>query len=65
MDNDGRVMDSKALRKRVFYGGVEPELRKEVILWIFTNFMSKIMLFPLKLNIAYEILQRVYIRWRA
>ncbi|XP_078150698.1 rabGAP/TBC domain-containing protein isoform X2 [Carex rostrata] len=30
LDNDGRVMDSKALRKRVFYGGVEPELRKEV-----------------------------------
>ncbi|KAJ1700347.1 hypothetical protein LUZ63_000126 [Rhynchospora breviuscula] len=30
LDNDGRVVDSKALRKRVFYGGVEPELRKEV-----------------------------------
>ncbi|KAJ3677231.1 hypothetical protein LUZ60_002955 [Juncus effusus] len=30
LDNDGRVMDSKALRKRVFYGGVDPELRKEV-----------------------------------
>lgn len=44
MDNDGRVMDSKALRKRVFYGGVEPELRKEVIIWILTSFLFAIVI---------------------
>jgi TBC1 domain family member 15 len=41
LDNDGRVMDSKALRKRVFYGGVEPELRKEVIICVFATFSLK------------------------
>ncbi|TVU28212.1 hypothetical protein EJB05_19721 [Eragrostis curvula] len=30
LDPEGRVMDSKALRKKVFYGGVEHVLRKEV-----------------------------------
>ncbi|XP_062222237.1 uncharacterized protein LOC133921402 [Phragmites australis] len=30
LDPEGRVMDSKALRKKVFYGGVDPVLRKEV-----------------------------------
>lgn len=30
LDTEGRVMDSKALRKRIFYGGVEHNLRKEV-----------------------------------
>ncbi|GMH04544.1 hypothetical protein Nepgr_006384 [Nepenthes gracilis] len=30
LDSEGRVMDAKALKKRVFYGGVEHELRKEV-----------------------------------
>ncbi|MBA0806665.1 hypothetical protein Gohar_022531 [Gossypium harknessii] len=30
LDSEGRVVDSKALRKRIFYGGVEHELRKEV-----------------------------------
>ncbi|XP_059635136.1 uncharacterized protein LOC132277317 isoform X3 [Cornus florida] len=29
-DSEGRVMDSKALRKRIFYGGVEHRLREEV-----------------------------------
>ncbi|KAL2249463.1 TBC1 domain family member 15 [Sesamum indicum] len=33
MDAEGRVMDPKALRKRIFYGGVEHNLRKEV--WTF------------------------------
>lgn len=33
LDSEGRVMDSKALRKRIFYGGVEHNLRKEV--WSF------------------------------
>ncbi|KAF3453735.1 hypothetical protein FNV43_RR04176 [Rhamnella rubrinervis] len=33
LDSEGRVMDSKALRKRIFYGGVEHSLRKEV--WAF------------------------------
>ena len=30
LDNEGRVMDSEALRKRIFYGGVEHKLRREV-----------------------------------
>ncbi|XP_008785780.1 TBC1 domain family member 15 [Phoenix dactylifera] len=30
LDSEGRVMDSKAFRKRIFYGGVEHNLRKEV-----------------------------------
>uniref|UniRef100_A0A0D9VK31 TBC1 domain family member 15 n=1 Tax=Leersia perrieri TaxID=77586 RepID=A0A0D9VK31_9ORYZ len=30
LDPEGRVMDSKALRRRVFYGGVDHVLRKEV-----------------------------------
>ncbi|KAJ7978962.1 RabGAP/TBC domain-containing protein [Quillaja saponaria] len=29
LDSEGRVMDSKALRKRIFYGGLEHTLRKE------------------------------------
>ncbi|KAJ4708222.1 RabGAP/TBC domain-containing protein [Melia azedarach] len=33
LDNERRVMDSKALRKRIFYGGVEHKLRREV--WAF------------------------------
>ncbi|AQK54622.1 TBC1 domain family member 15 [Zea mays] len=30
LDREGRIMDSKALRKKVFYGGVDHALRKEV-----------------------------------
>ncbi|KAJ0984343.1 hypothetical protein J5N97_002699 [Dioscorea zingiberensis] len=30
LDSEGRIMDSNALRKRIFYGGVEFNLRKEV-----------------------------------
>lgn len=30
LDSEGRVVDVKALRKRIFYGGVEHSLRKEV-----------------------------------
>ncbi|KAK8953813.1 hypothetical protein KSP39_PZI002596 [Platanthera zijinensis] len=30
LDREGRILDSKALRKRIFYGGVEIDLRKEV-----------------------------------
>ncbi|XP_039014783.1 TBC1 domain family member 17-like isoform X2 [Hibiscus syriacus] len=30
LDSEGRVEDSKVLRKRIFYGGVEHKLRKEV-----------------------------------
>ncbi|XVE54461.1 hypothetical protein DITRI_Ditri03aG0083200 [Diplodiscus trichospermus] len=30
LDSEGRVVDSKALRKRIFYGGVEYKFRKEV-----------------------------------
>ncbi|KAM7511531.1 hypothetical protein LguiB_010406 [Lonicera macranthoides] len=30
LDPEGRVLDSEALRKRIFYGGVEHGLRKEV-----------------------------------
>ncbi|KAG6662505.1 hypothetical protein I3843_03G230100 [Carya illinoinensis] len=33
LDSEGRVMDSKALRKRIFYGGLEHGLRKEA--WAF------------------------------
>lgn len=33
LDSEGRVMDSKALRKRIFYGGVEHSLRKEVCIY--------------------------------
>ncbi|XP_022946430.1 TBC1 domain family member 15 isoform X2 [Cucurbita moschata] len=33
LDAEGRVLDSKSLRKRIFYGGVEHNLRKEV--WAF------------------------------
>ncbi|PON99827.1 Rab-GTPase-TBC domain containing protein [Trema orientale] len=33
LDSEGRITDSKALRKRIFYGGVEHILRKEV--WAF------------------------------
>ncbi|KAL9440377.1 hypothetical protein AB3S75_019108 [Citrus x aurantiifolia] len=33
LDNEGRVMDSNALRKRIFYGGVDHKLRREV--WAF------------------------------
>ncbi|KAL2465523.1 RabGAP/TBC domain-containing protein [Abeliophyllum distichum] len=33
LDSEGRVMDSKELRKRIFYGGVEHNLRAEV--WTF------------------------------
>ncbi|XP_052182235.1 uncharacterized protein LOC127794943 isoform X2 [Diospyros lotus] len=29
-DSEGRIMDSEALRKRIFYGGVDHRLRKEV-----------------------------------
>ncbi|ONK78949.1 uncharacterized protein A4U43_C01F1330 [Asparagus officinalis] len=30
LDSEGRIVDSKALRKRIFYGGVEHGLRKEI-----------------------------------
>lgn len=30
LDSEGRVIDSKALKKRIFYGGVEHRLRREV-----------------------------------
>ncbi|CAG7892710.1 unnamed protein product [Brassica rapa] len=30
LDSEGRVVESKALRERVFYGGIEHHLRKEV-----------------------------------
>ncbi|KAE7998921.1 hypothetical protein FH972_003414 [Carpinus fangiana] len=33
LDSEGKVLDSKALRKRIFYGGVEHGLRKEA--WAF------------------------------
>ncbi|KAL3535889.1 hypothetical protein ACH5RR_004350 [Cinchona calisaya] len=33
LDSEGRVMDAKALKKRIFYGGVEHSMRKE--LWPF------------------------------
>ncbi|KAK9100705.1 hypothetical protein Scep_024135 [Stephania cephalantha] len=30
LDAEGRILDSKDLRKRIFYGGVEHQLRKEI-----------------------------------
>ncbi|KAG6551031.1 hypothetical protein Mapa_007264 [Marchantia paleacea] len=33
MDSEGRVVDPKALRKRIFHGGVEPEVRH--VIWKF------------------------------
>ncbi|OIT07296.1 galacturonosyltransferase 8 [Nicotiana attenuata] len=30
LDSEGRIIDSQALRKRIFYGGVEKGLRKEI-----------------------------------
>ena len=33
LDAEGRVMDPKSLKKRIFYGGVEHNLRKEVCNW--------------------------------
>ncbi|CAM8923409.1 unnamed protein product [Rhodiola kirilowii] len=30
LDSEGRVMDPNALRKRIFYGGIEHKLRKEI-----------------------------------
>lgn len=30
LDSEGRVTDSEAMRKRIFYGGLDHELRKEV-----------------------------------
>ena len=30
LDSEGRVTDSEALRKRVFYGGLDHDLRNEV-----------------------------------
>eukprot|EP00244_Chara_vulgaris_P005353 TRINITY_DN2119_c0_g1_i3.p1 TRINITY_DN2119_c0_g1~~TRINITY_DN2119_c0_g1_i3.p1 ORF type:complete len:735 (+),score=130.92 TRINITY_DN2119_c0_g1_i3:174-2378(+) len=38
MDADGRISDPKALRKRVFYGGVEPSIRKEVWKFLLGHF---------------------------
>ncbi|KAL2619860.1 hypothetical protein R1flu_000065 [Riccia fluitans] len=33
LDSEGRVMDPKALRKRIFHGGIEPEVRH--VVWKF------------------------------
>ncbi|XP_064942368.1 uncharacterized protein LOC135595417 isoform X2 [Musa acuminata AAA Group] len=30
LDSEGRILDSKALRERIFYGGVDQNIRKEV-----------------------------------
>lgn len=30
LDSEGRVTDSEALRKRIFYGGLDHKLRNEV-----------------------------------
>lgn len=38
MDYEGRIMDSEALRKRIFYGGVEHELRKEVRILLYVGY---------------------------
>jgi len=38
LDNKGRVVDPKALKKRVFHGGVEPNLRREVWKFLLGHF---------------------------
>lgn len=38
LDYEGRIMDSEALRKRIFYGGVEHELRKEVRILLYVGY---------------------------
>lgn len=43
LDSEGRVNDPKALRKRIFYGGVVHELRKEVC--IFMVLMTRFLLY--------------------
>lgn len=32
LDSEGRVMDPDALKKRIFYGGLEHDSRKEVLM---------------------------------
>lgn len=38
LDNEGRVVDPKALKKRVFHGGIEPNLRPEVPILTISRF---------------------------
>jgi hypothetical protein len=41
LDSEGRVMDPRALKKRIFYGGVEQKLRHVVFSWsLFTGFSN-------------------------
>lgn len=41
MDGEGRVVDPKALKKRIFHGGLEPSLRPQVaITYCFGVFMG-------------------------
>ncbi len=41
LDSEGRVMDPRALKKRIFYGGVEQKLRHVVFSWsLFAGFFS-------------------------
>lgn len=40
LDSEGRVMDSKALRKRIFYGGIEHKLRREVCVAVCEEFYT-------------------------
>lgn len=39
LDSEGRVADSEALKKRIFYGGVEHILRKEVCTYLLESCM--------------------------
>lgn len=47
LDSEGRVVDSNDLRKRIFYGGVVHELRKEVCNLALIGWTSAITLFRL------------------
>ena len=51
LDSEGRVVDSKALRKRIFYGGVEHILRKEVCICTMQGIMSGLILLKLHHNL--------------
>ena len=47
LDSEGRIMDSEALRKRIFYGGVEHKLRKEVCICCILESIKLITLFDI------------------
>lgn len=45
LDSEGRIADSNAFRKRIFYGGVEHNMRKDV-----SNYFSLVLIQLTKLH---------------